>query len=87
MSVTKREFEIAAHNQMFRAQRAEQKAADTSHALNLLLNGSFDALHSGLTGDGAVHEFLFGVVRNFPVTNQTGWPVTAGMTENRKIIL
>jgi hypothetical protein len=87
MSVTKRELEIAAHNQMFRAQRAEQKAADISHALNLLLNGSFDALHTGLTEDGAVHEFLIGVVRNVPVTSQIGWPVPAGQTENRRIIL
>ena len=87
MSVTKRELEIAAHNQMFRAQRAEQKAADTSHALNLLLNGSFNALHTGLTEDGAVHEFLLGVVRNVPVTKQFGWPVPAGQTENRRIIL
>ena len=87
MSVTKRELEVAAHNHMFRAQRAEQKAADTSHALNLLLNGSFHALHTGLTEDGAVHEFLLGVVRNVPVTKQFGWPVPAGQTENRRIIL
>jgi hypothetical protein len=87
MAVTKRELEIAAHNQMFRAQRAEQKAVDTSHALNLLLNGSFDTLHTGLTEDGAVHEFLLGVVRNVPVTNLIGWPVPAGQTENRRIIL
>ena len=87
MSVTKRELEIAAHNQMFRAQRAEQKAADTSHALNLLLNDSFNVLHIGLTEDGAVHEFLLGVVRNVPVTKQFGWPVPPGQTENRRIIL
>jgi hypothetical protein len=72
---------------MFRAQRAEQKASDTTHTLNLLLNGSFNTLHTGLTEDGAVHEFLLGVVRNVPVTNQSGWPVPAGQTENRRIIL
>jgi len=87
MSVTKKGLEIAAQNQMFRAQRAEQKATDTSHALNLLLNGSFDGLHTGLTEDGAVHEFLIGVVRNVPVASQIGWPVPAGQTENRRIIL
>ncbi len=87
MADTKRDLEVAAHNQMFRAQRAEQKAADTSHALNLLLNGSFTILHTGLTLDGAVHEFLLGIVRNVPVSSQIGWPVPAGQTENRRIIL
>jgi hypothetical protein len=85
MAGTKRDLEVAAHNQMFRAQRAEQKAADTSHALNLLLNGSFTVLHSGMTQDGAVHEFLLGIVRNVPVTSQIGRPVPAGQTENRRM--
>ena len=87
MANTKRDLEIAAHNQMFRAQKAELRTADLCHALNLLLNGSFEKFHTALTRDGAVHEFLLGTVRNVPVASQFGWPVPKGQTENRRIIL
>lgn len=52
-----------------------------------LLNSSFTVLHAGLTPDGALHEFLLGIVRSVPITSQIGWPVPAGQTENRRIIL
>ncbi len=87
MANTKRDLELAAHNQMFRAQKAEQRAEDLCHVLNRFLNGSFEKFHTALTRDGTVHEFLLGTVRNVPVVSRLGWPVPKGQTENRRIIL
>lgn len=87
MAGTKRDLEIAAINQSVRAQKAEQKAADVNHALNLLLNGSFHLFHTALANDGNVHEFLLGTVRNYPVADRQGWHGATGETENRRLIL
>ena len=55
-----RDLEYAAKAQFVRAQKAEQKAEDIQHALNLMLNLGFERIHTALTMDGAVHEFDFG---------------------------
>ena len=59
-----RDLEYAAKAQFLRAQKAEQKAEDIQHALNLMLNLGFERIHTALTMDGAVHEFELGTVRN-----------------------
>jgi hypothetical protein len=57
MSASTRDLERAAQVQFVRAQKAEQKAEDIQHALNLMLNLGFERFHTALTMDGAVHEF------------------------------
>lgn len=74
-------------NAIVRAETAEQKTADREHALNLLLNGSFHKFHTGLSENGAVHEFSLGVVYDFPVQNSFRRLAMPGETENRRIIL
>jgi hypothetical protein len=50
-----------------RAQKAEEKAKNIQHALNLVLNLGFERFHMALTADGAVHTLELGIVRNLPV--------------------
>src|ERR1700756_3157821 len=63
MSASLRDLEHAAQLHFIRAEKAEQKAEDIQHALNLMLNFGFERFHTSLTEDGAVHEFDLGVVR------------------------
>ena len=72
---------------LFRAQKAEQKAEDIQHALNLMLNLGFERFHTALTIDGAVHEFELGTVRNLPAPDEIHWPVIPKRTRNRRIVL
>ncbi len=71
MSASVRNLEHAAQVQFVRAEKAEQRAQDIQHALNLLLNSGFERFHMGLTADGAVHSFELGIVRNLPVPEGT----------------
>ena len=87
MSASIREIEHAAQVQFVRAQKAEQKAEDIQHALNLILNLGFERFHTARTMDGAVHEFELGTVRNLPALDETHWPVTPKRTRNRRIVL
>jgi hypothetical protein len=66
MPATGGDLTHAAQVQFVRAQKAEEKAEDTQHALNLLLNFGFERFHVALTADGAVHSFELGIVRNLP---------------------
>ncbi len=88
MSASLRDLEHAAQVQFVRAQKAEQKAEDIQHALNLMLNLGFERFHTALTMDGAVHEFEFGTVRNLPIPDESDWPATPKITtRNPRIIL
>jgi hypothetical protein len=88
MSASLRDLEHAAQVQFVRAQKAEQKAEDIQHALNLMLNLGFERFHTALTTDGAVHEFELGTVRNLPTPDEIDWPATPKRTtHNRRIIL
>ena len=60
MSASTRDLERAAQVQFVRAQKAEQKAEDILHALNLTLNLGFERFHTALTMHGAVHECRIG---------------------------
>ncbi len=60
MSATVGDLKHAAQAQFVRAQKAEEKAEDAQHALNLLLNFGFERFHMALTSDGAVHRFELG---------------------------
>ena len=82
-----RDLEYAAKAQFVRAQKAEQKAEDIQHALNLMLNLGFELFHTALTMDGAVHEFELGTVRNIPAPSEIDWPVNPKRTRNRRIVL
>ena len=70
MSASTRDLERAAQVQFVRAQKAEQKAENIQHALNLMLNLGFERFHTALTMDGAVHEFELGTVRNLPAPDE-----------------
>src|SRR5215472_6966251 len=70
MAASLRDLEHAAQLQFVRAQKAEQKAEDIQHALNLMLNFGFERFHMALTMDGAVHEFELGTVRNLSSSNE-----------------
>ena len=70
MSASIRDLEHAAQVQFVRAQKAEQKAEDIQHALNLMLNLGFERFHRALTTDGGVHEFELGTVRNLPLPDE-----------------
>jgi len=88
MSASLRDLEHAAQLQFVRAQKAEQKAEDIQHALNLMLNFGFERFHMALTMDGAVHEFELGTVRNLSSSNEIDWPATPKRTtRNRRIVL
>jgi hypothetical protein len=71
MSASVPEIEHAARVQFVRAQKAEQKAEDFQHALNLMLNLGFERFHTVRTMDGAAHEFELGTVRNLPASDET----------------
>ena len=87
MSASTRDLERAAQVQFVRAQKAEQKAEDIQHALNLMLNIGFERFHTALTMDGAVHEFELGTVRNLPAPVEIHAPVTPKGTRDRRIVL
>jgi len=88
MAASLRDLEHAAQLQFVRAQKAEQKAEDIQHALNLMLNLGFERFHMALTMDGAVHEFEMGTVRNLPMPDESDWPATPKRTtRDRRIVL
>jgi hypothetical protein len=87
MSASARNFEHAAQVQFVRAEKAEQKAGDIQHALNLLLNLGFERFHMGSTPDGAVHYFELGTVRNLPAADGRDLPACRGKTRARGIVL
>ena len=88
MAASLRDLEHAAQVQFVRAQKAEQKAEDIQHALNLMLNLGFERFHTALTMDGAVHEFELGTVRNLPMPDKGDWSATPmRTTSNRRIVL
>ena len=88
MSALLRDLEHAAQLQFVRAQKAEQKAEDIQHALNLMLNLGFERFHMALTMDGAVHEFELGTVRNLPMPDKGDWSATPmRTTRDRRIVL
>src|SRR5215469_3155508 len=76
MSASLRDLEHAAQLQFVRAQKAEQKAEDIQHALNLMLNLGFERFHTALTIDGTVHEFELGTVRNLPMPDESDLSAT-----------
>jgi len=84
MAASLRDLEHAAQLQFVRARKAEQKAQDIQHALNLMLNLGFERFHMALTMDGAVHEFELGTVRNLPTPDEI---IPKRATRNRRIIL
>jgi hypothetical protein len=87
MSASVRDLEHAAQVQFVRAQKAEQKAEDIQHALNLVLNLGFQKFHIAQTCDGSVHEFELGTVRSLPAQDGINWPVAPKRTRTRRIIL
>jgi hypothetical protein len=84
--MTRREREIAAYNQRFLANEAEQKAEDLGYAIELLLNDKFKIFHTAITSEKGVHEFLMGIARNVPI-NDPSRLVRGSQTESRRIIL
>jgi hypothetical protein len=82
-----RDLERAAQIQFVRAQKAEQKAEDTQHALNLILNLGFERFQVALTADGAVHSFELGIVRNLPPPEGMALPLVPKSTRSRRIVL
>src|ERR1700756_4097617 len=87
MAASLRDLEHAAQVQFVRAQKAEQKAEDIQHALNLMLNLGFERFHTALTIDGAVHEFDLGVVRGFSAPDGFDMPPVPQSTRTRRIVL
>lgn len=87
MPASVREIGRAAQVQFVRAQRAELKAEDIRHALNLMLNLGFEGFHTARTMDGAVHQFELGTVRNLPAPDEIHWQVTPKRTRKRRIVL
>ena len=87
MPASVREIEHAAQVQFVRAQKAEQKAEDIQHALNLMLNLGFGRFHTARTMDGAVHEFELGTVRNLPAFDETEARIILLNRGTRRIVL
>jgi hypothetical protein len=88
MAASLRDLEHAAQLQFVRALKAEQKAEDIQHALNLMLNLGFERFHTALTMDGAVHAFELGTVRNLPMPDESDWSATPKRTTgDRRIVL
>jgi hypothetical protein len=87
MAASLGDLEHAAQLQFVRALKAEQKAEDIQHALNLMLNLGFEQFHTALTIDGAVHEFDLGVVRNFSTPDGFDMPPVPKSTRPRRIVL
>jgi hypothetical protein len=77
----------AAQVQFVRAEKAEQRAKNTQHALNLLLNFGFERFHVALTSDGAVHSFELGIVRNPPEPDGIDLPSISKGERSRRIVL
>ena len=65
MSAFTRDLEYTDRAQFVRAQKAEQKAEDLQHALNLLLNLGSEKFHITLTANGAIHYFELGMPEAF----------------------
>src|SRR6201987_5977296 len=87
MASSLRDLEHAAQLQFVRAQKAEQKAEDIQHALNLMLNLGFERFHTARTMDGAVHEFELGTVRNLPASDETEPRLIFLNRRTRRIVL
>ena len=87
MSASVREIDHAAQVQFVHAQKAEQKAEDIQHALNLMLNLGFERFHTARTMEGAVHEFDLGTVRNLPASDVSDSPVPPKRTPSRRLVL
>ena len=87
MSASLRDLEHAAQLHFIRAEKAEQKAEDIQHALNLMLNFGFERFHTSLTEDGAVHEFDLGVVRKLSAPEGFDLPPVPKSTRTRRIVL
>jgi hypothetical protein len=87
MSATVGDLKHAAQAQFVRAQKAEQKAEDIQHALNLVLNFGFERFHMALSADGAVHFFELGIVRNLPVRQGMELPLVPRCARSRRIVL
>jgi hypothetical protein len=85
MSATAGDFGHAAQIQFVRAQKAEQKAEDIQHALNLVLNLGFERFHPAATADGAVHTFELGIVRDLPAPEGIDLPPVPKSTRNRRM--
>lgn len=79
--------DFAAQVQFVRAQKAEEKAENTQHALNLLLNFGFERFHMALTADRAVHSFELGIVRDLPEPDGMDLPSIPKRARSRRIIL
>jgi hypothetical protein len=77
----------AAQVQFVRAEKAEQKAEDIQHALNLLLNSGFERFHMAVTADGAVHSFELGIVKNLPEPEGIDLPSVPKRARSRRIVL
>jgi hypothetical protein len=87
MSATVGDLKHSAQVQFVRAQKAEEKAEDTQHALNLLLNFGFERFHVALTSDEAVHSFELGIVRNLPEPGGVDLPSIPKRARSRRIVL
>lgn len=87
MSATVCNLKHAAQVQFVRTQKAEEKAEDTQHALNLLLNFGFERFHVALTSDGAVHSFELGIVTNLPEPDGIDLPSIPKRARSRRIVL
>ena len=87
MSASVRSLEHAAQVQFVRAEKAEQQAEDTHHALNLLLNSGFERFHTTMTADGAVHYFELGTVRDLRASGRPDLPAGYKGTGTRRIVL
>jgi len=87
MSATVGNPKHAAQVQFVRAQRAEERAEDTQHALNLLLNFGFERFHVALTPDGAVYSLELGIVRNLPEPGGIDLPSVPKGGRSRRIVL
>src|SRR5215472_1692003 len=82
-----RDLEQAVQVHFVRAQKAEQKATDTQHALNLVLNCGLERFHMALSADDSVHWFELGTVRNSPSTEGIDLPTVPKKTNTRRIVL
>ena len=75
MSASLRDLEHAAQLHFIRALKAEQKAEDIQHALNLMLNLGFERFHTALTMEGLFTSLNWepsGISRG--PTRLIGWP-------------
>src|SRR5215472_12641886 len=82
-----RDLEQAVQVHFVRAQKAEQKATDIQHALNLVLNCGFERFHMALSADDAVHWFELGTARNPPSPEGIDLSTVPKKTRSRRIVL